>query len=108
MPEPKQYSKEELNELAQKEAELQSQIKEIQSFIKEAPEKLQKAEEERIQTLPAPDEITQRRREVEFFDRLSRGELKNERRHQAKNGVLFALLFAALIAVCLWIYRYVT
>lgn len=106
MPESKKHNPKELTELAQKEAELQNQIKEIQSFIEEAPEKLQKEEEERIQTLPAPDEITQRRREVEFFDRLSRGELKNERRHQAKNGVLLALLVCALLAVCLWLYKH--
>lgn len=96
-----------LDQLAKQDAELQDKIKQIQSFIHEAPDKLQQAEEERISTLPAPDEISERRREKEFFDRLSRGELKNERRHQAKNGVILVLLAIAITAVCMWIYRYV-
>jgi len=94
-----------LDELAKQDAELQNKIKQIQSFIHEAPDKLQQEEDERISTLPAPDEISERRREKEFFDRLSRGELKNERRHQAKNGVILVLLVIAITAVSLWIYR---
>lgn len=100
-----EHSSFELDELARQDAELQDKIKQIQSFIHEAPDKLQKEEDDRIQTLPAPDEISERRREKEFFDRLSRGELKNERRHQAKNGVILVLLVVAITATCLWISR---
>ncbi len=98
-------AEDELSSISQKEAELQNQIKHLQSFLEEAPEKIKQAQEEEFQTLPAPDEIAERRREKEFFDRLSRGELKNERRHQAKNGVLLVLLLIAITMVCLWIYR---
>lgn len=96
-----------LDELARQDVELQNKIKQIQSFIHEAPTKLQQEEDDRIRTLPAPDEISERRREKEFFDRLSRGELKNERRHQAKNGVILVLLLITITAVCLWISRYI-
>ena len=107
MPEKPEQTSFELDELARQDAELQDKIKQIQSFIHEAPNKLQQEEDDRIRTLPAPDEISERRREKEFFDRLSRGELKNERRHQAKNGVILVLLIIAITAVCLWISRYV-
>ncbi len=93
-----------LEKLAQQETELQDKIKGIQSFLEEAPAKLKQAEQDRMQTLPAPDEISERRREKEFFDRLSRGELKNERRHQTKNGVLLVLLLIAIVSVSLWLY----
>ncbi len=94
-----------IDALAQQEAELQNKIKEMKNFLEEAPAKLKQAEQDRMQTLPAPDEISERRREKEFFDRLSRGELKNERRHQAKNGVLLVLLLIAIVSMSLWIYR---
>ncbi len=94
-----------LDELAKQDAELQQKIKDIQSFIEDAPDKLQQEEDDRIRTLPAPDEISERRREKEFFDRLSRGELKNERRHQARNGVILVLLAVAITAVSMWIYK---
>ena len=101
----KPLTSEEFEKIQQQKAALQKQIKQIQSFIEEAPDKIKQAQEESLQTMPAPDEISERRREEEFFDRLSRGELKNERRHQAKNGVLLALLLLALGMVCLWIYK---
>ncbi|MFC4993576.1 hypothetical protein [Rubritalea tangerina] len=88
----------------QKEA-LQAQIEELQSFIKEAPEKLQQEEQERLQTMPAPDELTQRRRENDFANRLTKGELKNERRHQARSALLFILLLTAIVFVSLWVYK---
>ncbi len=88
----------------QKEA-LQAQINELQSFIEEAPEKLQREEQERLQTMPAPEELAQRRRENEFAQRLTKGELKNERRNQTRNALLFVLITAAIVCVSLWIYR---
>lgn len=98
-------SSEEIEKIKLQKADLQKQIQEIQSYIEHAPDKIKQAQEESFQTMPAPDEISERRREKEFFDRLSRGELKNERRHQAKNGVLLVLLIFAIAMVSLWIYR---
>ena len=96
--------KENIAEIERQNNALQAQIDELQSFIKEAPEKLQREEQERLQTMPAPDELTQRRRENDFSYRLTKGELKNERRHQARSTLLFILLFSAIICVSLWIY----
>lgn len=96
-----------LDNLAQVNEEVKSEIQSLREFINNEPAKRRQAEIERMQTLPAPDEILTVRREKEFFDRLSRGELKNEHRHQAKNGVIFIFLSLAILSVCLWIYRLV-
>lgn len=97
-------NKENLAEIEREKEALQAKIDELQSFLKEAPEKLRREEQERLQTMPAPDELTQRRRENDFSNRLTKGELKNERRHQARSLVLFVFLFSAIICVSFWIY----
>lgn len=98
----------ELDNLSQVNEEVKNEIESLREFINNEPAKRRQAEIERMQTLPAPDEIVTVRREKEFFDRLSRGELKNEHRHQAKNGVIFIFLALAIFSVCLWIYRFVS
>jgi hypothetical protein len=98
----------ELDSLTQVNEEVKNEIESLRDFINNEPNKRRQAEIERMQTLPAPDEIVTVRREKEFFDRLSRGELKNEHRHQAKNGVLFIFLSLAILSVCLWIYRFIS
>ncbi|MFT5883401.1 MAG: hypothetical protein ACI9FG_001916 [Crocinitomicaceae bacterium] len=100
--------KEDYAEIERQKNALQAQINELQSFIKEAPEKLHREEQDRLQTMPAPDELSQRRRENDFSDRLTKGELKNERRHQARSALLFVLLFSAIVCVSLWIYGIIT
>lgn len=97
--------KADFSEIESQKAALQAQIDDLQSFIKDAPEKLQREEQDRLQTMPAPDELAQRKRENDFANRLTKGELKNERRHQARSAVLFILLIAAIICVSLWVYR---
>ena len=104
----KQLTLPELDDLTQYNEEVKSEIESLRDFIENEPSKRRAAEIERMQTLPAPDEIVTVRREKEFFDRLSRGELKNEHRHQAKNGILFAVLIIAIFSVCLWIYRFIS
>ncbi len=103
----KQLTIPELDDLTQYNEEVKSEIESLRDFIENEPSKRRAAEIERMQTLPAPDEIVTVRREKEFFDRLSRGELKNEHRHQAKNGILFAFLIIAIFSVSLWIYRFI-
>ncbi len=104
----KQLTLPELDNLNEVDELVKSEIESLRQFIENEPTIRREAEIERMQTLPAPDEIVTVRREKEFFDRLSKGELKNEHRHQAQNGVLFVFLSAAIIATCLWIYRFVT
>ncbi len=98
----------ELDDLTQVNEEVKNEIESLRDFIENEPTKRREAEIERMQTLPAPDEIVTVRREKAFFDRLSRGELKNEHRHQAKNGLLFIVLVIAIFSVSLWIYRFIS
>jgi len=68
----------ELDDYAKQQAELKAKIEEIQGFLENAPEKLQLEAQERLQTLPAPDELAHIQRENAFINRLTKGELKNE------------------------------
>ncbi len=91
--------------LSAREQELQKQIAQLQDFVEHGPEREREAMEEEMRTLPPPAEIVERKREKEFMDKLSRGELKNEKRHQAKSGFLLFLLIIATLALALWIYQ---
>ncbi len=97
-----------LSELDSRKQEIRAQIKELEKLIHEAPEKLQRQREEELTTMPAPDELQEIHRERDFFDHLSRGQLKNEHRHQARSALLFVLLTLATLAISAWIWREVT
>ncbi len=94
-----------LDSLSARERELQEKIAKLQDYVENAPERERQAEEERLRTLPPPSEIMEREREKSFMDKLSRGELKNERRDQTKNGFLLFLLILTILALGLWIYQ---
>lgn len=108
MPFKKKSKAAELDDYARQQAELKAKIDEIQGFIEDAPQKLQREELERLQTLPAPDELAHIQRENTFIDRLTKGELKNERRHQARSALLFIMLAVATTFIALWIYKIVS
>jgi len=91
--------------LSAREQDLQKQIAQLQDFVDHGPERERQAMEEEMRTLPPPVEIVERKREKEFMDKLSRGELKNEKRNQAKSGFLLFLLIIATLALGLWIYQ---
>jgi hypothetical protein len=57
-------------------------------------------------TMPPPDDLADRRREHAFYTKLSRGEIKNERRYQARSAMLFLLLATAIAALSSWIYSF--
>ena len=94
-----------LDSLSARERELREKIEQLQDFVDHGPEREREAEEERMRTLPPPSEIIQRKREKKFMEQLSRGELKNQKRNQAKSGFLLFLLILATLAIGLWIYR---
>ncbi len=94
-----------LDLLSARERELRAQIEQLQDFVEHGPEREIQAEEERMRTLPPPTEVQQRQREKQFMEKLSRGELKNERRNQAKSGFLLFLLIFAMLAIGYWIYQ---
>ena len=94
-----------LDLLSARERELSERIEQLQDFVDHGPEREIQAEEERMRTLPPPTEVQQRQREKQFMEKLSRGELKNERRNQAKSGLLILLLILAMLAIGYWIYQ---
>lgn len=95
----------EVSELAAREEALQAKIKQLEDFVANGPEQHRQAEEEQISTLPPPSEIEDRKREKVFMERLSRGQIANEKRAQASNGLLLLLLILAIVAVGAWIYQ---
>ena len=90
----------------EREEQLVSHIRRLESFIEEAPDEIRRRMEEEMTTMPPPDDIAEIRRETKFFAQLSRGEIRNERRHQAGGAVLFLLLATAITALSLWIYNF--
>ena len=96
-----------IRDLGEHERALKEQIEQLEDFVAHGPERERQAEEERMQTMPPPSEIEDRKREKDFMDQLSRGEITNEKRSQASNGLLLILLILAIAAVVAWIYRVV-
>lgn len=94
-----------LDSLSARERELRAQIEQLQDFVEHGPEREKKAAEEQMRTLPPPSEVQERLREKQFMEKFSRGELKNERRNQAKSGFLLFLLVLAMLAIGFWIYQ---
>lgn len=92
-----------LDSLSAYERSLREQIAQLQDFVEHGPERERLAREEEMRTLPPPSEILGRKREKEFMEKLSRGELKNQKRNQTKNGVLLTLLVLAISSIAVWI-----
>lgn len=95
------------NALSAREAQLLARINELEDFISGAPERIRQEMEDEITTMPPPDDLEDRRREHKFYSQLSRGEIRNEHRYQARSLVLFVLLVTAIFALSAWIYSVV-
>ena len=89
-----------------REEQLVSRITELEQIIETAPDRVRREMEDEITTMPAPDDIADRRREHKFYADLSRGEIRNERRHQARGSLLFILLATAIASLSSWIYAF--
>jgi hypothetical protein len=101
-------SKEDLSKidsLSAHERALSEQIAQLQDFVEHGPERERMARQEEMQTLPPPSDLLGRKREKEFMEKLSRGELKNQKRNQTKSGFLLVLLLLAILTLGLWMYR---
>lgn len=94
-----------LDSLSAHERAIQEQIAQLEDFVQHGPERERLAMEEQRQTLPPPSDLVVRKREKEFMEKLSRGELKNQKRNQAKSGFLLILLILAILTLGFWIYR---
>ena len=92
--------------LGKREEQLLSRITELEEYIETAPDRIRREMEEEITTMPAFDDLVDRRREHKFYAQLSRGEIRNERRHQTRGAFLFILLAAAIAALSSWIYSF--
>ena len=86
------------------EEQLLSKITELEAFIEDAPERIRREMEDELTTMPPPDDLEDRRREHRFYSQLSRGEIRNEHRYQARSALLFLLLVTAIVALSSWIY----
>ncbi len=92
----------EILQLREEEDHLSQKIDDLRQFIEEAPQKLQEEIENQRNEMPAPDDLQDRIRERKFQEQLSRGEIKNERRHQARSGLLFLLMLIAIVSLSWW------
>ena len=92
--------------ITKREEQLLTRIAELENFIEEGPDRIRREIEEEITTMPPPDDLEDRRREYEFYTKLSRGEIRNERRYQAKSAILFLLLATAIAALTSWIFSF--
>ena len=90
--------------IVNEEQRVQQQLQKLESFLENEPERIRQRMEDERTTMPAPDDIVDRRREKIFYTQLSRGEMRNERRSQAGGALLFLLLASAIAALSSWIY----
>lgn len=84
--------------LEEKEREIARRIAEVEAM----PERLRREAEERAATLPPPDDLADRKRQRDFADKVSRGQLRNERRAQGRSLILTVLLIAVIAALAFW------
>ena len=92
--------------LTRRHEQLGQRIRQLEELIETAPERIRREMEEEMMTMPPPDDLADRRREHAFYAKLSRGEIRNERRYQARSAVLFLLLATAIAALSSWIYSF--
>ena len=102
----KKKQKGEPDPISKREEQLLTRIAELENFIEEGPDRIRREIEEEITTMPPPDDLEDRRREYDFYTKLTRGEIRNERRYQAKSAVLFLLLATAIVALSSWIFTF--
>lgn len=90
-----------------REEDISTRIQQLEHFIEEAPEAIRKRMEEELTTMPPPDDLEDRRREHQFYAMLlTRGQIRNERRYQARSALLFVLLSTAIAGISSWIYSF--
>lgn len=102
-----QGTAEDANHLVRREEDISTRIQQLESFIEEAPDAIRKRIEDELTTMPPPDDLEDRRRENHFYAQLlTRRQIKNERRYQARSALLFVLLSTAIAGVSSWIYTF--
>ena len=75
----------------------------LESYIQGGAEK---ERSDQINTMPAPDELDEKRRHASFVDQvMSKKEIRNVKRHQAKSTILFLMLLLAIVSLGSWVLR---
>ena len=99
----KKKSAKELDLLAEKEKALRDEMERLEAYIQGGAEK---ERSDHINTMPAPDELAEKRRQASFVEQvLSKKEIRNIKRHQAKGTILFLMLLLAIVSLGSWVYR---
>jgi len=93
----------ELNALAEQERAVAEQIAKLEDMISGAPERIRMEYEEQRSLMPPPDDWEDRQRAKRFNAILSKGEVRNEHRYQARSTALFILLSIAILSLLSWI-----
>lgn len=92
--------------LTNKASHLSQRINKLEQFIEDAPDRIRREMEEERTSMPAPDDLADRQREKVFYTNLSRGQVRNERRHQTQSAFLFILMATAIASLSSWIYTF--
>lgn len=89
----------ELDELELRRRQLDEEIKEL----KGVPEQLELEMIEGERTMPPPDDLAERLRQIRFEDQAPRGQVRNERRTQGRSLLLMFLLLTSTTAMIFWV-----
>ena len=97
----------ELSALALQEQAVAEQIAKMEEMISSAPDRIRREYEESRTLMPPPDDWEDRQRAKRFNAHLSKGEIRNEHRYQARSTALFVLLMVAIGSLLSWIVSFV-
>ena len=97
----------ELSALAAQEMAVAEQISKMEEMISSAPDRIRREYEESRSLMPPPDDWEDRQRAKRFNAHLSKGEIRNEHRYQARSTALFVLLVIAIGSLFSWIVSFV-
>jgi hypothetical protein len=97
----------ELSALAEQEQAVAEQIAKMEEMISTAPDRIRREYEESRTLMPPPDDWEDRQRAKRFNAHLSKGEIRNEHRYQARSTALFVLLIIAICSLLSWIASFV-
>ena len=101
--------------LSERQAALDKEAEQLKHLLEEVPmraqrrlEEQRRLDEEAMLTIPPPDEIPQREREKKFYESLSRGKVRNQKKEAAGSLFLLLVLLSALVFTGLWVMRVYT
>lgn len=97
----------ELKALVEQERAVAEQIAKMEDMISGAPEKIRREYEESRSLMPPPDDWEDRQRAKRFNAHLSKGEIRNEHRYQARSTFLFVLMTIAICSLLSWIVSFI-